>query len=61
MLFKCGNELVIIGFLGYQYTRIKNKVGTLNNNNIKAVLQVRTAVNLMGCNAKLNQKDTDLQ
>jgi len=38
VLFKCGSKLVIIGFLGYQYTYIRNKVGTLSSNNIKAVL-----------------------
>ena len=61
ILFKYGSKLVIISFLKYQYTRIKNKVGTLNNNNIKAVLQVCATVSLIGCNIKLNQKDTGLQ
>ena len=60
VLFKCGSKLVIVGFLGYRYTRIRNKVGTLSSNNVKAVLQVRAAISLMGCNAKLNQKDTGL-
>ena len=38
VLFKCGSELVIIGFLGYWCTYAKNKVGTLSGNNVKAVL-----------------------
>jgi len=38
VLFKYGSKLVIIGFLGYWCTHIKNKVGTLSSNNIKAVL-----------------------
>jgi len=38
VLFKCGSKLVIIGFLEYRYTHIRNKVGTLSGNNIKAVL-----------------------
>jgi len=38
VLFKCGSKLVIIGFLGYWYTYIRDKVGTLSGNNIKAVL-----------------------
>jgi hypothetical protein len=54
VLFKCGSELFIIGFLEYRYTRIRNKVGTLSGNNIKVVLQVRAAVSLIGRNAKLN-------
>ena len=54
VLFKCGNKLVIIGFLGYRCTRVRNEVGTLSGNNIKVVLQVRAAVSLIGRNAKLN-------
>ena len=54
VLFKCGSELVIIGFLGYRYTHIRNEVGTLSSNNIKAVLQVRATISLIGRNAKLN-------
>jgi len=54
VLFKYGSELVIIGFLGYWYTYIRNKVGTLSNNNIKAVLQVYATISLIGRNAKLN-------
>jgi len=54
VLFKCGSKLVIIGFLGYRYTRIKNEVGTLSGNNIKAVLQVCATVSLIGRNTKLN-------
>ena len=54
VLFKCGSELVIIGFLGYWCIYIRNKVGTLSSNNIKVVLQVRVTVSLIGCNAKLN-------
>ena len=46
VLFKCSSELVIIGFLGYQYTYIRNKVGTLSNNNVKAVLQVYVIISL---------------
>ena len=60
MLFKYGSKLVIVGFLRYQYTYVKNKVGTLSGNNIKAVLQVHTTVNLIGYNVKLNQKDIGL-
>ena len=54
VLFKCSSELVIIGFLGYRYTRIRNKVGTLSSNNIKVVLQVRATISLIGRNIKLN-------
>jgi len=54
VLFKCGSELVIVGFLGYWCTYIRNEVGTLSGNNIKAVLQVRTTISLMGRNTKLN-------
>ena len=61
MLFKYGSELVIVNFLEYQYTYIRNKIGTLNSNNIKAVLQVRVTISLMGYNIKLNQKDIDLR
>ena len=38
VLFKYSSKLVIIGFLEYWYTYIRNKVGTLSSNNIKAVL-----------------------
>jgi len=38
VLFKYGSELVIVGFLGYWCTYIRNKVGTLSGNNVKAVL-----------------------
>ena len=38
VLFKYGSELVIIGFLRYRYTRVKNKIGTLSGNNVEAVL-----------------------
>ena len=54
VLFKCGSELVIVGFLGYRYTRARNKVGTLSGNNIKAVLQVRATISSIGRNTKLN-------
>lgn len=57
VLFKCGSELVIVGFLEYRCTRTRNEVGTLSGDNVKAVLQVRAAVSLMGRNARLNQKD----
>lgn len=61
VLFKCGSELVIVGFLGYRCTRARNEVGTLSGNNVEAVLQVRAAVSSMGRNAKLNQKDAGLR
>ena len=61
MLFKCSSELVIVGFLGYQCTYMRNEVGILSGNNVKVVLQVRVAVSLIGHNVKLNQKDTGLQ
>jgi hypothetical protein len=54
VLFKCGSELVIVGFLGYWCTRARNEVGTLSGNNVEAVLQVRTTISLIGRNAKLN-------
>ena len=54
VLFKYSSELVIVGFLGYRYTRIRNKVGTLSSNNIKVVLQVYATISLMGYNIKLN-------
>ena len=38
VLFKYSSELVIISFLGCQCTHTKNKVGTLNNNNVEVVL-----------------------
>ena len=38
VLFKYGSELVIIGFLGYRCTHIKNKVNILSSNNVEAVL-----------------------
>jgi hypothetical protein len=38
VLFKYSSELVIIGFLGYRYTRVRNKVGTLSGYNVEAVL-----------------------
>lgn len=55
--FKCGNKLVIVGFLEYRCTRARNEVDTLSGNNIEAVLQVRAAVSSMGRNANLNLKD----
>ena len=61
VLFKCGSELVIVGFLGYRCTHARNEVGTLSGNNIEAVLQVRATISLMGRNAKLNQKDIGLR